>query len=242
LLKESAVDYLAIDRGSLRETIVGENSLAQHPGRTQGLNPQHTGRNGCSLVHVDVNAGIRTDFIDTARVCWEQLPLEIKPDTGRGQLLRMMKELLCSFQQEALDKILIIHWLIRGSGALFDSLCDEEFCNQLTISLSEDSSLASCLHMAHVIHPKPAGKSKPVTQCLNSSSVLNEFLEFVNDTQHVSPELLGTLFDATPIQKENRSNRFHSFRTQCDPNTVREHVERLGKLWFAADPVGEQLP
>lgn len=242
LLKSSSVDYLAFGHGTLRETIVEESGIAHHPGRTQGFNPQHTGPHGCSLVHVDVNAGIQTDFINTARVCWEQLPIDIDPDTDRRQLLGRMTELLYALQRNATNKILIIHWLICGSGGLFDSLCDEEFCKQLTKTFSEDSSPASCLHTAHVIHPQPAGTWEPATQCLNSNSLLNEFLESVNDTQHVSPEFLGALFDATPIQKENRSNRFHSFRTQCDPHAVREHVEQLGKLWFTEEFDGERLP
>jgi len=242
LLKNSSIDYLAFGNGSLRETIVEESGIAHHPGRTQGFHPQHAGRHGCSLVTVDVETGIQTDFIDTAKVCWEQLPIEIDPDTDRDQLLERMRESLNEFQQQATNKILIIQWPITGSGFLFDSLCDEQFRKQLTNEFSEDSSAVSCLHSAHVVPPKPDGKLEPVNQSLNSHFLLNEFLEFVNDTRHVSPKFLGTLFDATPIQKENRSNRFHSFRTKCDPHAVRERVEHLGKLWFTEDPVGEPLP
>jgi exonuclease SbcD len=242
LLKNNAVDYLAIGHGSLRETIEGESGIAHHPGRTQGWNPQHAGPHGCSLVTVDVNAKIQTDFIDTSRVCWEQLSIEISEDTDREQLMEEMLELADEFQREATNKILIRQWLIRGSGALFHSLCDAEFRDQLIIEFSENYSPESCLQLAHVIHPVPAENTGLGTQTLNRNFLLNEFLESLNNTQLVSTELLGSLFDATLIQKENRANRFHSFRTQCDPRAVREHVEHLGKLWFTEDSDGELLP
>ena len=242
LLKNGSVDYLAIGHGSLRETIVGESGIAHHPGRTQGWNPQHAGPHGCSLVNVEVNAGIQTDFIETAIVRWEQLSIEIDKDTDSERLLEEMLELLSEFEQEATTKVLVIQWLIRGSGPLFDSICDEEFRKQLINELSEYASSDSCLHTTHVIHPMRAENPEPVSQSLNGHSLLNEFLESVNDTQDVSAELLGSLFDATSIQNEIRSNRFHSFRTQCDPHAVREHVEQLGNLWFTEDSDGEPLP
>jgi exonuclease SbcD len=242
LLKDHSIDYLAIGHGSLRKTIVREYGVVHHPGRTQGLNPEHAGPQGCSLVNVDVNSGIQTTFIDTARVCWEPLPIEIDPKTDREQLLERMMELLNDFQREATQKILVVQWLIRGFGRLFDTLYDEEFRKQLTNELSENCSLTSCFHRTRVIQPKSAGKPETAIQSLNSNSLLNEFLESVTDTQHVSPELLDALFDATHIQKENRSNRFDSFRTRCDIHSVREHVEHLGELWLTEDSDGEHLP
>ncbi len=121
-IKEVAVDYLALSKGTQRYTFEMQPGIAHHPGTAQGLNFDAIENNGVTLVSVRPEEQLDLRTLNLSTVRWIDIELNLDRETSLKQLKHLMRETLYSYKIGALEKLWMVHWQLAGSGNLLHSL------------------------------------------------------------------------------------------------------------------------
>ncbi|MFH1302530.1 MAG: hypothetical protein ABIK07_15830 [Planctomycetota bacterium] len=127
-IDEVAVDYLALCKGTQRQTFEMQPGIAHHPGTAQGLNFDEHKQAGVTLVTVEPEAPLVHRLLKVAVVRWLVIELNLDPETNREQFKHLMKEALLARKPANHEKLWMVRWQIKGAGELFDTL--RNFKNQ----------------------------------------------------------------------------------------------------------------
>lgn len=254
-------DYLAVLGGRERQTSKGGDWLLHFPGGTQGISANEPGLHGCSMVELDSDGVIRCSFLPTAPVRWEQLEVDVDEATSFEQLVRNMHAATfaqCGLPSSATEQNVdesgdtgdephaaptalseqlraqacFFQWTIRGSGALFDSLLEQDCQAELVEWLDADAAWpleVPRLHRFRMLASEPA-----VSRVSDDDEQLDVPTEFFWRVDQAQPLGSGAWSDLAQEGAEQRERlaRVQSAVASCDAEIVFGLARRRGWNWF----------
>jgi hypothetical protein len=219
----AGIDYLALCCGSRRLLRAFEGGVMHHPGSTQGVDASESGPHGCSLVEVDAAGACRVEFLPTAAVRWEHLRMGVDRDMSRPQLVDRMQQILLEQERTTGERLLCVHWLLVGSGPLFNALDAGDAAASLTADIDAGLPPGGDVTRRHVFsfRRRIGTGNDPLTQ------------EFLDVLAEQSAEGLEDLSGAIARNHESHWTRhlLSSLPRQSNRAVV-ETANRLGRDWL----------
>ena len=114
--------------------------IAHGPGPATSMTRSDCGPAGCSLVTVEARSSIATETIVTSPVRRETINITIGETATWDQLMSTMREYVESLPSLERTSVLILNWVLTGSGSLYESLQNNDAEDELFELLETDSS------------------------------------------------------------------------------------------------------
>jgi DNA repair exonuclease SbcCD nuclease subunit len=112
------IHYWALGGEHARRTLTIAPAVAHYPGTPQGRRPRDAGPRGCTVVQVDESARVRTSFVATDVLRWQDERVLVTQHTSRDQLERQLVERSAALWGTGLGPDMLVSWTIVGSPAL----------------------------------------------------------------------------------------------------------------------------
>ncbi len=141
----SAYDYIGLGIGP-RATEPFFSGLAHAPGLLQATDRSGTGPHGATLVGIDENEKIRTEFVPTARVRFESLPIQAAANDVIEDLALKMAERFEGLKPEPGEAAWVVSWEIEAAGSLCGALSSAAGRGDLVSLLPERVGDVSVAH------------------------------------------------------------------------------------------------
>lgn len=127
-LVQRGIDFWALGGRHERETLgnphdgIGDEwqgiGTVHYPGSPQGRTLDETGPHGCTLVHVADDRTVRTQFIPTDAVRWQNEGLTVELEETRADVKRRIGERMKELLIEAVERPLLVRWEIAGGNRI----------------------------------------------------------------------------------------------------------------------------
>lgn len=246
-LSTHRVDYLAVPLPFARTTVTRMEQIAHCPGPATSMTRTDCGPAGCSLVTVEARASIATNTIVTSPVRRETINITIGETATWDQLMSAMRGYVESLPSLERASVLILNWVLTGSGSLHESLQNENAEEELFELLEADSSLADGQHMLHslTLRPEPASATKELSddatgtgwddessESEDDNPLLTSFLGRI-DREH---SIAGRVVRRVEANDEETSgpwlNRLEALAGRVSQAGIAELSRGLGTEWF----------
>jgi DNA repair protein SbcD/Mre11 len=112
------VHYWALGGEHTRRTLTTAPAVAHYPGTPQGRRPRDSGPRGCTVVQVDDSARVRTNFVATDVLRWQDERVLLTQNTPREQFERQLHERATALWGTGLGPDMLVSWTVVGSPAL----------------------------------------------------------------------------------------------------------------------------
>lgn len=112
------VHYWALGGEHARRSVLTSPSVAHYPGTPQGRRPRESGPRGCTMVQVDDAARVRTSFVATDVLRWQDERVLLTQHTSRDQLERQLVERVAALWGTGLGPDMLINWTVAGSASI----------------------------------------------------------------------------------------------------------------------------
>jgi exonuclease SbcD len=243
-LSTHRVDYLAVPLPFARTTVTRMEQIAHGPGPATSMTSTDCGPAGCSLVTVEARASIATETIVTSPLRRETINITIGETATWDQLMSAMRGYGESLP--ALDRasVLILDWVLSGSGSLHESLHDAVAERELFELLEADSSVTDGQHMIHSLSLKP----EPTTTSSHNSGdamlddgseeaadgnpLLTSFLGRVDREHSIAGNVVRRLQAGSDDESELWLNRLDALAGRVSQNAVADRSLAFGSEWF----------
>lgn len=246
-LSTHRVDYLAVPLPFDRTTVTRMEQIAHCPGPATSMTRTDCGPAGCSLVTVEARSSIATDTIVTSPVRRETINITIGETATWDQLMSAMRGFVESLPNLERASVLILNWVLTGSGSLHESLQNEDAENELFELLETDSSLADGQHMIHslTLRPEPASATRELSddatetgwdddssESEDGNPLLTSFLGRI-DREH---SLAGNVVRRLEANDKDSTgpwlNRLEVLAGRVSQTAVADRSRALGTEWF----------
>ena len=135
VLARQAVSYWALGGEHCRRALLSGPIAAHYSGSPQGRRPQESGPHGCMLVQVDDALLIRTSFIPTDAIRFQNERIAVSDATTAEQLQQILDERSIELLGDPFGPELLVLWKIVGSGPLAGALRRGKLAGELTSRL-----------------------------------------------------------------------------------------------------------
>ncbi|HTN76463.1 MAG TPA: hypothetical protein VL096_14490, partial [Pirellulaceae bacterium] len=133
-LAPEELHYWALGGRNNRDTLFSSPHCAHYAGSPQGRDAKEPGVHGCSLVHVDPEHRLRTQFIPTDSIRWHVEHIPFSSEVARHTLQDTLRERMKKIIAEASDRTTLVTWhldgLARSRGVRYEHL-ETELAAQL---------------------------------------------------------------------------------------------------------------
>ncbi len=188
VLARQVVSYWALGGEHDRRTLLSGPITAHYCGTTQGRRPEESGPRGCTLVQVDESARIRTSFIPTDAVRYQQERVTVNDSTTSEQLQQIVCERMGELGGDPFGPDLLIHWTIVGSRPLAAQLRRGKLSAEMTTRLRADYQATRPAAWTVAVEPDTAAAMPD--DLYQQDTVLGEFLRTVQQyVEHPEEEL-----------------------------------------------------
>ena len=241
------VDYLAVPLPFSRTTVTRMEQLAHGPGPATSMRREDTGLAGCSLVTVDARASIATETVVTSPLRRETINITIGETATWDQLMSAMRGYVESLPELDRASVLILNWVLTGSGALHKSLQDADAEKELFELLEADTSLADGQHMIHNLTLRgelstadvasdkadAAGHDDEFADHEDDNPLLTSFLGRIDREHSIAGSVVRRLKAASDDSSSSWLNRLETLAGRVSQNAVAERSRACGIEWFA---------
>ena len=123
--------YLGVAGPMCRTSRLPFGALLHGPGSPQGTCKIHSGAHGVSLITIDDAGSVDVVRLPTGVIRWESLEVDVHADTTLDALVERMQIQLLDLSGEDVERLWVVHYLVRGAGPLFDSLAKPATVSEL---------------------------------------------------------------------------------------------------------------
>jgi exonuclease SbcD len=176
-LARHAVNYWALGGEHDRRLLATAPVTAHYCGSPQGRRPQEAGPHGCTLVQVDETRRVRTSFVPTDAVRFQQERVMLSETTTPEQLHQILEERVVELLGDPFGPELLIHWTVSGSAALAGELRRGKLAADLTARLRAEHGQKRPAAWTLAIEPDTSFSMRP--ELYDEETVLGEFLRSV---------------------------------------------------------------
>lgn len=113
-LAPEGLHYWALGGKPNRENLFTTPHCAHYAGSPQGRDASEPGEHGCTLVHVDPEHRIRTQFIPTDGLRWHVEHVQFASEVARHTLQDALRDRLKKVAATAADRPTLVAWRIEG--------------------------------------------------------------------------------------------------------------------------------
>lgn len=215
-----------------RSIAIGSRTI-HDPGPPQGIRPTECGPRGCMLVRVDERGEWEREFIPTAPVRYETIPLAATPTKTRDDLLLELLEALDEKQRSPADRVWLTRLEITGAGPCRDFLEDP----------TERASFATLVQAEHGIRGVAVQVSSirfdPLSSPLGAISadddLLRAFERRLTDRTGSPHWTVARCLEESRLQGGPWTSPLRALLDELDTAEVVESARRLGTQWLAAE-------
>ena len=246
-LSTHRVDYLAVPLPFARTTITRMEQIAHGPGPATSMTRDDCGPAGCSLVTVEARSSIATETIVTSPIRRETINITIGETATWDQLMSAMRGYVETLPELQRASVLILNWVLTGSGALHKSLQDADAESELFELLEADSSLAEGQHMIHSLTLRPETTPSETEasydtddEILDDESVehedsnplLTSFLGRIDHEHAIADSIVQRLKAASDDSSGPWLSRLESLAGRVYQDAVASRSRGYGAEWF----------
>lgn len=246
-LSTHRVDYLAVPLPFARTTVTRMEQIAHGPGPATSMTRSDCGPAGCSLVTVEARASISAETIVTSPIRRETINITIGETANWDQLMSAMRGYVESLPSLDQASVLILNWVLTGSGSLHESLHDSNAEEELFELLEADSSLADGQHMIHslTLNPEPqnavddsshesgdASWEDETSEAEDTNPLLTSFLGRIDREHSIAGSVVGRLKAASGDSSESWLNRLEALAGRASQNSIADRSRAYGSQWF----------
>jgi hypothetical protein len=221
---------VALGGGGERRTVARRRGVAHDPGPLQGRGPQHAGPHGCTLVSVEQDGTLRSDFLPAASVRWERYVVEVPAPFDRNELLARCRAELEGLRPEACEQAWIFHWILRGSRPAIDSLEEESICRQLRQDLANATTVPNADNALHHLVVEPDADA--IDPSVGADPVHADFLDALAGCGKASPEMLRACVNELRATDANWADQLESFLADLSLPAIHDHANGWGRQLF----------
>lgn len=113
-LAPEELHYWALGGHNNRDTLFTAPHCGHYAGSPQGRDARDVGPHGCTLVHVDPEHRIRSQFIPTDGLRWHVEHLQLSSEVARHTLQEMLRERMKKIVAEGNERQTIVAWRLEG--------------------------------------------------------------------------------------------------------------------------------
>lgn len=234
-LAKKPVNYWAL--GGRHQSVSEEfdGKLVHYPGTPQGRSPAEFGSHGCTLVEIDGESRIETQFIECDAVQWRRLEFRLTASTSRRKMERHIVELTKDLLAQQRNQPQLIQWAIGGTDRV--SWTSPSVANEvLTMLRQRFESSSADLWVTGVEFIYPEEFPQPV---LEKETIAGDFFEIVQQLRdgQAWPAVLREELSQYPLINDVIGSQV--VQTKQDRETLLRLVARLGLNLLGAE---ESLP
>lgn len=111
---EEEVDYWALGSQPQRRSLGSAHRVVHYPGSPQGRSLAESGPHGCTLVHVGGDRAIRTQFLPTDAVRWQNEALAVPDNATRADVQQLLTERIKVLRSHSDERPLLVNWRLAG--------------------------------------------------------------------------------------------------------------------------------
>jgi len=234
-LAKKPVNYWAL--GGRHQSVSEEfdGKMLHYPGTPQGRSPAETGSHGCTLVEIDEEARIETQFIECDAIQWIRREFRLTASTSRRKMERHIVDLTKDLLAQERNQPQLIQWAIGGTDRVSwtsPSVGDEV----LTMLRQRFESASADLWVTGVDFIYPEEFPQPV---LEAETIAADFFEIVQELRDGQgwPAVLREELLQYPLVDDAIGSQV--VKTKHDRETLLRLVARLGLDLLGAE---ESLP
>ena len=234
-LEKKSVNYWAL--GGRHQSVSEEfdGKVVHYPGTPQGRSPAETGAHGCTLVEIDEEGRIETQFIECDAIQWLRREFRLTASTSRRKMERHIVDLTKDLLAQQRSQPQLIQWAIGGTDRVCwtsPSVGDEV----LTMLRQRFESASADLWVTGVDFLYPETFPQPV---LETETIAGDFFEIVQQLRdgQAWPAVLREELSLYPLIDEAIGPQV--VKTKHDREALLRLVARLGLNLLGAE---ESLP
>ena len=246
-LSTHRVDYLAVPLPFSRTTVTRMEQIAHGPGPATSMTRSDCGPAGCSLVTVEARASISAETIVTSPIRRETINITVGETANWDQLMSAMRGYVESLPNLDRASVLILDWVLTGSGALHESLHDSDAEAELFELLEADSSLADGQHMIHSLtlnsetqnvaddssdNFEDASWEDETSETKDSNPLLTSFLGRIDREHSMAGSVVRRLKAGSDDASEPWLSRLESLAGRATQKAVTDRSRAYGSAWF----------
>jgi len=248
-LNASSCDYVALGGEGPRQTVSTAAGIAHHPGSTQGLSRAETGPHGCTLVQVDSDRNIDTQFVPTAPVRWECPAATVGEEASLEQLRSQMRRDWDAISPEPAEALWLVIWRVNGCGRLFDSLDEDaslwsacvDSLEQESVPEGADSQRLEIVHRFCLVSPPtetepPHDDSAVAAESAGGNRLADQYARTLAEGGVSSEDSLRACLETVSGLDPAHTQRLQSLLPVLNREAIETAVGRLGRNWFAETP------
>jgi exonuclease SbcD len=167
------VDYFALGGRHARTTLRDADDVAHDPGAPQGRSFAEPGMHGCTLVQVAPFAPPRVSFVPTSVLLWHEESLEIKEETTRERLERLLRERTAALSVAHPECDQWIRWTVRGTGPLLRRLRSGKLASDMVGTLRQQFGQTRPAVWTESLHVRAADT---IGATIDEDTLLGEYL------------------------------------------------------------------
>ena len=227
------IDYWALGGEHDRRTLASGPITAHYCGTCQGRSPAESGPRGCTLVTVDESRQVRSAFIETDAVRFEQQRLAVSDFATADQLATILGDRLTELTGDPFGPGLLISWTLSGSDNTLRQLRHGHLATDLVGRLRA----AQAQKRPVVWTISVGGETIDVAnaELLAEESVLGEFLRTVaHYAEHAEAELSLEPF----LAERHLAGTLAAELTIAEPSARRRLLAQVAEL--GSDLLGPQ--
>jgi DNA repair protein SbcD/Mre11 len=227
-----SVDYVALGGGSARRTLARRRGIAHDPGPLQGRNAEQPGPHGCTLVTVEQDGTLRSDFVPAASVRWERFTVPVLAPFDQGELVSRCRAQLDGLRTEACENAWIFEWVLRGSRPAIDPLEDDTFRRQLRQELANTTALPSPDDAVHHVIVESDENSAVASE--TGDPLQDDLLEALAASRHSAADLFRASVGELRAIDPQWADRIEGMLGDLSRQEINAHADRIGQQLFRA--------
>lgn len=228
LLQEGQFHYLAFTGEHAAATISEAGGLIHCPGTTQPRSWSDPSCGLCSLVDVDEDGAVKIKSLETATVGWRTCEIDLQETSDLTSLLSQMRDCLLDRGVTAAERVVAVHWIIRGDLPLILSLEENDLQGALATELPELDLQGQLVTLIHQIRCVPADWPDQ----LPADSPAAQYQQHFRFPGLLQRTELERLIACSSALSESWQTRLLSNLDAVDTEQILSHVRRSGADWF----------
>lgn len=231
LLQEGQFHYLAFTGEHAAATISEAGGLIHCPGTTQPRSWSDPSCGLCSRVDVDEDGTVQVKPLQTATVGWRTCEIDLRETSDLTSLLSQMRDCLLDRGVTAAERVVAVHWIIRGDLPRILSLEENDLQGALATELPELDLQGRLVTLIHQIRCVPADWPDQMPADTPAAQYQQHF-RYPGLMHRTELERLITCSSAL---SESWQTRLLSNLDAVDTEQILSHVRRTGADWFAPE-------
>jgi DNA repair exonuclease SbcCD nuclease subunit len=151
-LTDKNYDYWALGHIHKPQIIQESGPAIVYPGNPQGRDMGESGERGCYIVTVGDKGAIETEFVETAKIRWEKVSLNVSKIPDENDLIKRIEKEIQKTRRSSGDKPTFLRLTLTGRSPVHSMLSGEGVIDDIIRHFREEEENSNFVYLEKIIN------------------------------------------------------------------------------------------